>query len=133
MGWAVPASGPGFQDDIVLIYGFDPKRRAVIGMEVLESRETPGLGDKIAFDEQFRANFKELHIEPELKLVKKGEKTAPNQVDAITGATISCRAVVNILSKSTSEWLPRLDAVGKETSQSVSGGKSSKTAMGKGR
>ncbi len=130
VGWAVPASGPGFQDDIVLIYGFDPARRAIIGMEVLESRETPGLGDKIAFDEQFRANFKELKVDPKLKLVKKGEKTAPNQVDAITGATISCRAVVKILSKSTTEWMPRLDAVGKETSQSAASGNPSKTAMG---
>ncbi len=132
IGWAVPASGPGFQDDIVLIYGFDPARQAIIGMEVLESRETPGLGDKIAFDEAFRANFKELKLEPKLELVKKGEKTAPHQVDAITGATISARAVVNILSKSTDEWVPRLNAAGKQTS-AVQPPMRERTAMGKGR
>ncbi|MBX3127966.1 MAG: FMN-binding protein [Polyangiaceae bacterium] len=108
VGYAVPAEGPGFQDTIKLLYGYDPSRRAVIGMEVLESRETPGLGDKIIFDPHFKANFEELKVEPKLELVKKGEKTAPNQVDAITGATISCRAVVSILNQSTQEWLPRI-------------------------
>ncbi len=131
IGWAVPASGAGFQDDIVLLYGFAPARRAIIGMEVLESRETPGLGDKIAFDEHFRANFKELVVEPKIELVKKGEKTAPNQVDTITGATISCRAVVNILGKSSAEWLPRLDAVQAKTSQALPAEPNDKTAMGK--
>ncbi|MEZ4220159.1 MAG: FMN-binding protein [Polyangiaceae bacterium] len=113
-GWAIPAEGAGFQDTIVLLYGFDPARQAIIGMEVLESRETPGLGDKIAFDEHFRANFKELKVEPKIELVKKGEKTAPHQVDAITGATISSRAVVNILLQSTEQWLPRVNAAGKQ-------------------
>lgn len=119
IGWAIPASGPGFQDDIVLLYGFSPTRRAIIGMEVLESRETPGLGDKIAFDEHFRKNFVELHVEPRIELVKKGEKTAPHQVDAITGATISCRAVVNILDESTSEWLPRLRTIPAKSSRAT--------------
>lgn len=108
-GYAVPAEGPGFQDTIKLLYGYDPARRAVIGMEVLESRETPGLGDKIIFDPHFKANFVELKVAPKIELVKKGEKTAPNQVDAITGATISSRAVVTILSKSNATWLSKLD------------------------
>ncbi len=108
IGWAVPAEGSGFQDAINLIYGFDPKNKSIIGMEILDSRETPGLGDKIGYDEHFRANFKQLSVEPSIELVKKGEKTAPNQVDAITGATISSRAVVGILQNSTKEWVPRL-------------------------
>lgn len=109
LGYAVPAEGPGFQDTIKLLYGYDPTRRAVVGMEVLESRETPGLGDKIIFDPHFKSNFTELKVEPKIELVKKGEKTAPNQVDAITGATISARAVVTILNKSGATWLSTLD------------------------
>ena len=120
VGWAVPASGSGFQDTIALIYGFDPKKKAIIGMEILDSRETPGLGDKIGYDEHFRANFKALEVEPKIELVKRGEKTAPNQVDAITGATISSRAVVGILQSSTKEWVPRL---GDEPAKTAAAGK----------
>ncbi len=65
-------------------------------MEILDSRETPGLGDKIYKDAAFVANFASLSVDPEIVAVKKGNKSAPNQIDAITGATISSKAVVKI-------------------------------------
>ena len=108
IGFAIPASGGGFQDTIRLIYGYDPGRRVIIGMEVLDSRETPGLGDKILFDPDFLANFEALEISPGIEAVKKGEKDAANQVDCITGATISSEAVVQILNDSTRDWSPLL-------------------------
>ena len=97
IGYAIPAEGAGYQDTISLLYGYEPKKRLVIGMEILDSRETPGLGDKIYKDADFIANFKALSIEPEIILVKKGKKYAPNQVDAISGATVSSKAVVRII------------------------------------
>jgi electron transport complex protein RnfG len=109
VGYAIPAEGPGFMDTIKLIYGYDPGRRVVIGMEVLESRETPGLGDKIITDEAFRDNFQALAVEPEIVPVKKGRKTDPNQVDCITGATISSESVVKILNRSVDRWGPLLE------------------------
>jgi electron transport complex protein RnfG len=123
LGYAVPAEGPGFQDTVKLLYGYDPARRAVIGMEVLESRETPGLGDKILSDAQFKANFRELKVDPQIELVKRGEKTQPNQVDAITGATISSRAVVTIIKKSNAEWLDKLGTSGEKTASAGTGAK----------
>ena len=47
VGYAMPGAGPGFQDTIKILYGYQPAEKIVVGMEVLESRETPGLGDKI--------------------------------------------------------------------------------------
>jgi len=108
-GYAVPSAGPGFQDTIRLLYGYDPERDRVVGMEVLESRETPGLGDRIYKDEEFVAQFRDLAVEPEVVLVKE-EPTAPNQVDAITGATISSTAVVKIVNAGNEEWLARLES-----------------------
>jgi electron transport complex protein RnfG len=108
VGYAVPADGPGFMDTIKLIYGFDPARRVVIGMQVLDSRETPGLGDKIITDPAFHENFRALEVDPEIVAVKKGKKTEANQVDCITGATISSEAVVGILNESTRQWAPLL-------------------------
>ena len=114
VGYAVPAAGPGFQDTIALLYGYKPGDRQVVGMEILESRETPGLGDKIYKDADFVAEFSALHVDPEIVAVKKGTKTGPNQVDAITGATISAKAVVRIINEAHTEWSDKLPAPGSE-------------------
>lgn len=107
VGWAVPASGAGFQDTIKLIYGLDPAGARVIGMAVLESRETPGLGDRIYKDPEFVAEFADLATEPAIELIQ-GHGEAAHQVDAITGATISSRAVVRILNQANARWRPLL-------------------------
>ena len=112
VGYAIPGAGPGFQDIIKLLYGYLPDQRKVVGMEILESRETPGLGDKIYKDAAFVANFDQLSIDPEIVTVKKGTKAAPNEVDAITGATISAKAVVRIINQANALWVPRVQGSG---------------------
>lgn len=111
VGYAIPAEGPGFQDTIRLLYGYLPGEHKVVGMEILESRETPGLGDKIYKDADFVANFRSLSVDPEISVVKKGLKYAPNEIDAITGATISSKAVARIINQANKIWLPRLENV----------------------
>jgi electron transport complex protein RnfG len=108
VGYAIPGAGPGFQDIIRLLYGYLPEQRKVVGMEILESRETPGLGDKIYKDAAFVANFDDLSIDPQIMTVKKGNKSAANEVDAITGATISSKAVVRIINQAHERWYERL-------------------------
>ena len=114
VGYAIPAAGPGFQDTIGLLYGFAPQQKIVVGMEVLESRETPGLGDKIYKDADFVGSFSALSIEPKIVAVKKGTKARPNEIDAITGATISSKAVVRIINEAHAEWSQRLPPAGAE-------------------
>jgi len=114
VGYAIPAAGPGFQDTIGLLYGFTPERKLIIGMAVLESRETPGLGDKIYKDADFVGSFSALSTEPKIVAVKKGTKTKPNEIDAITGATISSNAVVRIINETHSVWSQRLPPPGAE-------------------
>ncbi len=111
IGYAITAEGAGFQDNIRILYGYLPDKRLIVGMAVLESRETPGLGDKIYKDADFQENFKQLAVEPTISLVKKGSKSAPNQVDAISGATISSKAIVKILNKANEKWVARLSSV----------------------
>jgi electron transport complex protein RnfG len=110
VGYAIPAEGPGFQDTIRLLYGYLPGPRTVVGMEILDSRDTPGLGDKIYKDAAFVANFQRLQIDPAILAVKKGRKAAPNEIDAITGATISSKAVVRIINQGNATWAQRLTA-----------------------
>ena len=115
VGIAVEGSGQGYADIIKVLYGYDPVKQAIIGFYVLESKETPGLGDKIEKDDNFLANFKELDasltddhsaIKNTVIPVKQGTKENPWEVDGITGATISSRAIGNILGSSTEQWVP---------------------------
>jgi electron transport complex protein RnfG len=115
VGVAVEASGQGFQDILRVLYGYSPPSNAIVGLKVLESKETPGLGDKIETDPEFRANFEALSVELQsdmtsivnpIEMVKEGKKTDPWQVEAITGATVSSRAVATILQKSTAIAVP---------------------------
>jgi electron transport complex protein RnfG len=117
VGIAVEAEGMGYQDSIRLLYGYSLDRSAIIGIRVLESRETPGLGDKIETDPVFLANFAALDVTlaasgselaHPIELVKPGAKEHPWQIDAITGATISSRAIADMLKRSASRWVPLL-------------------------
>ena len=115
-GYAIKASGQGYADVIHVLYGYEPKKEILIGFQVLESKETPGLGDKIEKDIDFINNFKALDVslsdQSELKneviTVKHGEKSNPWEIDGITGATISSRAIGSIIGKSTSKLIPIL-------------------------
>jgi electron transport complex protein RnfG len=96
VGVALVGAGAGFQDVIRLIFGYDPDDGAVIGMQVLESKETPGLGDKIEKDSAFVGEF--ARVEAPLVGLKAGRETgAETEVTMITGATISSRAIVDII------------------------------------
>lgn len=117
VGVAVEASGQGFADVVRVLYGYSPARNAIVGMMVLESHETPGLGSKIETDARFKANFDSLDVTatPDdkdlahpLELAKRGEKTHPWQIEAITGATISSRSVTNLLRASTERTVPMI-------------------------
>jgi electron transport complex protein RnfG len=117
VGIALPAAAQGYQDVVRVLYGYDPAREAIIGMTVLESKETPGLGDKIAKDPMFLANFESLDVRLDraaaallhpIEYVKKGAKKHAWQIDGITGATISSKAVARMLDESARKFLPYL-------------------------
>lgn len=93
LGYALESEARGYQDVVRILYGFDPGEEQIIGMTVLKSTETPGLGDKIIRDPAFHANFEALDVSREVEVVKNGTKTAPWQIDGISGATVSSQAV----------------------------------------
>lgn len=117
LGVAVEASGQGFQDVIDILYGYSPEKQQIIGFYVLESRETPGLGDKIQTDEDFLKNFEALDVSlvddlsaiaNPVNPVKNGTKVNPYEVDCITGATISSKAIGNLISNSSQQKIPNI-------------------------
>jgi electron transport complex protein RnfG len=118
-GFAISGGEAGFQDIIGVIYGYNPETKEIIGYEVLSCKETPGLGDKIFKDESFVGAFKKLLVMPEIIAVKKGEKSAPNEVEAITGATISSKAVVRLMNKSILKWQKPIEKYVEQSIQKV--------------
>lgn len=118
VGVAIEASGMGYQDTIRTLYGYSLELDAIVGFQVLESRETPGLGDRIASDEEFLANFERLDVSLDderatprhpIVAVADGSKTDPWQVDGISGATISSIAVADLLRQSTETWIAAVE------------------------
>jgi Na+-translocating ferredoxin:NAD+ oxidoreductase subunit G len=109
MGYAVVGQKPGFQDIIQVIFGYDPSSNQVLGMRVLESKETPGLGDKIFKNLRFVGGFEGV-LTP-IRPVGEGAGTgAPNEAELITGATISARVVVEIINERVAALEDRLAA-----------------------
>jgi len=107
-GFAIVGAEPGFQDVIRLIFGYDAGRHRLLGMKVLENKETPGLGDKIEKDTTFAAGFAGV-LSP-IRGVKKGAGTdKDDEVDMITGATISSRAVIGIINHRLEQIGPLLE------------------------
>jgi len=115
IGIVIAAQGMGYQDTIELLYGYQPDKQKIVGLDILASRETPGLGNKIAIDKNFLANFKQLDVTVsadkssllhDINIVKPGKKEHAWQIDSITGATISSKAVGKIIQQSASAWIP---------------------------
>jgi electron transport complex protein RnfG len=104
-GVAMEAQEAGFQDIIDLLFGFDPSTGDVVGMKVLTSNETPGLGAKITYDSTFIGEFNGVGT-PLVGVKKDRAKGQHDEVVMITGATISSRAVIKIIND-------RLDAIEK--------------------
>ncbi|MDZ7783875.1 MAG: FMN-binding protein [Halioglobus sp.] len=101
VGVAIEARGMGYQDDIRLLYGDRPDTQRIVGLEVLQSRETPGLGSRIESHASFLESFRSLDVSlaadgatlrHPIVLVDEGDKSRPWEVDGITGATVSARA-----------------------------------------
>ncbi len=102
IGYALPYSGSGFQGNIRLIIGLDNELQKITGMRVLEQVETPGLGTKVT-EEPFTKQFKNIITNPFLKCIKGAKATKANEVEAVTGATISSKAVLRIINSGLTE------------------------------
>ncbi|HIJ73011.1 MAG TPA: FMN-binding protein [Candidatus Hydrogenedentes bacterium] len=130
VGVAIEAKGQGYQDVIRVLYGYSPSKQCLTGMKVLQCTDTPGLGDRIR-EPEFRANFEGLDVRltedgarllHEIETVKGGGKakagstdgvsqaTPDWRIDGVSGATISSRAVGDMVNASAQRMLPLIVA-----------------------
>ena len=87
VGYAFLAIGKGYGGDIDILVGLEDET-TVKGITIISHTETPGLGSRIA-ESSFTDKFAGLNI-ADVALRQEG-----GQIDAITGSTISSRAVIN--------------------------------------
>ena len=130
LGVAVEATGQGYQDVIRMLYAYHLGDRAIVGMMILESKETPGLGDRIGVDPTFLAQFRPLPLpldatgavlERPVELARTGRSRQTGQIDGISGATVSSKAVGRMLTDSLAARLPLLAAAEKQLREDVGG------------
>jgi electron transport complex protein RnfG len=117
VGVAAEAGAKGYADTVRIMFGYRPDCQCITGISVVSMRETPGIGDKIRSNKDFLANFDKLDVRlkddlsalaHDVVTVKHGTKTDPWQIDAISGATITSRAVGRGIDAAAQALLPKL-------------------------
>ena len=91
IGYAFSVNTAGKIAEIVTAVGVGSDG-TLLGIDILESSETSGLGSK-ADDDSFKAQFVDKSVKS-LKTVK-GSASADNEIEAISGATVTTNAVVS--------------------------------------
>jgi electron transport complex protein RnfG len=111
VGYALVYEGNGFQGKIRLICGLSADLEKIYAVEILDQVETPGLGTKVT-ETPFLEQFKQLETSPAVNWVKGVPPSKPNEIQAITGATISSKAVVAIINNGIEQMKKLRDAGG---------------------
>ena len=101
-GACVLTAGSGYQGEIKILIGLSYDFKHLIGIEILENVETPGLGGEIS-KKSFYGQFKGLIFPPRIKCVKGRKNELNNEIQAITGATISSSSVTRIVNRTLTE------------------------------
>jgi electron transport complex protein RnfG len=90
LGYVITASSTGYSGEIDVVTGIDPKGM-IVGVNIAQIAETPGLGMK-ALDKPFLSQLSGFVPSSALNVIKSA-KTRPEEIEAISGATITSKAV----------------------------------------
>ena len=105
-GYAIPFSGSGLWGTINGYAAVSSDLKTILGIDFTSHSETPGLGGRIDED-WFKEQFRGIPLEKGKPIeYKTGDK---GQVDAITGATSTSRAVLQIVNQLVESKLSKLE------------------------
>lgn len=95
-GYVVEVVSRGYGGNIVMLVGID-NSLSITGTAIMSHNETPGLGSKADDDEYMKQYLGEI---PEtLYRVVKTEKSQDGDIEALSGATVTSRAISNGISE----------------------------------
>jgi len=112
-GYAFPVGGAGFWGPVYGMVSVDPEASRIMGIAFYRHSETPGLGARITetwFTQQF-AGLPIFPVEGDKKiffLKPAGPGKGPNELDAITGATGTSRAVEAFVNRDLDRFLRKM-------------------------
>lgn len=111
-GIAFQITGPGFWDKISVLLALEYDMETIMALKILSNNETPGLGARIT-EKWFLDQFRGKTVIPEIKVITQKTATShtkadtttgasyshrkPNEVDAITGATQTSKALEKLI------------------------------------
>ena len=101
VGYVFETSAKGYGGDVDVMTGISLEGK-ITGVILLDHEETPGLGAN-AEKEEFRAQFLQDVPETLLKLVKY-QAPQPGEVEAMTGASMTSRAVMNAVNEAIQQY-----------------------------
>ena len=110
MGYAFPIGGPGFWGPVYGMVAVDPKAIKILGVAFYKHSETPGLGARIT-ENWFTKQFQGLPLHPIegdkkiFYLKPAGTGGAREELDAVTGATGTSRAVEAFVNRELDHFL----------------------------
>ena len=117
VGVAARGASRGYAGLVHVMYAYDPGCQCITAMRVTKMNETPGLGDAVAKDPAFQRNFEALDARVDadgtglanrIVTVKHGTKREAWQIDAISGSTVSSKAIGRGLDESAQRLVPRI-------------------------
>ena len=89
-------TGAGLWGPITGVISLRPDVTTIKKITVIHQEETPGLGGRIA-EQQYLSGFADKIFSPALVMVPEGKSSENTEIDAITGATMSSNAFIEIL------------------------------------
>jgi Na+-transporting NADH:ubiquinone oxidoreductase subunit C len=104
---AFPYSGSGLWGPIDGVIALQPDFATLEGITIIHQEETPGLGSRIT-EPAYLAQFVGKRITNGLVLVQPGRSTADNEIDSITGATMTSDAFIHILNQNLGQAVPEI-------------------------
>ena len=108
LGYCFPLTGSGLWGTITALLAVTPDFEKIINLEIVGQNETPGLGGRITekwFKDQFggkRLLQNEMIIN--FRLIAETETAGSDQINQITGATASSKAVTEMIFKNMKKY-----------------------------
>ena len=112
LGYCFPISGSGLWGTIQALLAVTPDFEKILNIEIIDQNETPGLGGRITeswFKDQFKGKLLiDNDIIRNFILIPENETSDNNEINQITGATASSKAVVDMIYKNMKKYSPKL-------------------------
>ena len=101
---AFEIGGTGIQGPIQATIALSPNLEQIRGLSIVGQEETPGLGGRIV-EIDFLNRFKDKKVISGLAILSPGKAEADNEVDGITGATLTCNALEELLNSEIKKYV----------------------------